>query len=150
MTLTAALLASVAIAMQSATTSYTENSEIADVGQAARVILSHISTDLRTADNATAPSASLLSITPVPGGSATLVKYELADGQLFYRSTSGGVETSTVLISSSEDLKVTGFTASVVAIDGKAQSATVTIGLIEGGNPLSVTSSACLRRNLNY
>jgi prepilin-type N-terminal cleavage/methylation domain-containing protein len=148
--ITAALLTSVAMAMQSAMSSYTENSEIADVAQAARVIFNHIASDLRTADNAAAPTSNLLTITPAPGGSISLIKYEFVGGQLFYRATSGGVETSSVLISSSEDLKVTGFTASVAAVSGKAQSATVTLGLTQGGNPLSVTSSACLRRNLNY
>jgi prepilin-type N-terminal cleavage/methylation domain-containing protein len=147
--LTAALLASVAMAMQSATNSYTENSEIAGVAQAARVILSRINSDLRAADNAAVPS-NLLSITPAPGGSITLIKYEFTGGQLFYRATSGGVETSTVLISSSEDLKITGFGASVAVVNGKAQSVTVTLSLTQGDNPLSVTSSACLRRNLKY
>lgn len=146
----AGLLASVAVAMKGACTSYTENCEIAECNQAARVVLNRMMGEVRTAKNATAPSGTQLWITPPDGGSVTLIKYELVNGELFYRSTSGGVETSNKLIASTEDLKITGLGISVVASAGLAQSVTATLSLTMGGNPLQITASACPRANVPF
>ena len=152
----AVLLSAVAVAMYASLHNYGENTEIAELTQAARVVLNRMMSEVRTADAVDSASQRVTIIPPQPdSGNVTEIEYELDGGVLYCRRTVSGVQTSESLIASDEDVEVTGFTVTrETGINGEeveyTKSVTATLDLKSGDNTFSVTASACPRRNMTY
>jgi hypothetical protein len=151
----AALLTAVAVATHAVLLNYAENTEIAEVVQAARVVLYRMMSEVRTAEAIDSDYQRLSIIPPANGDGITQVEYELADGVLYYRRTVSGSTSSYTLISSSDAVQVDTFTVSrETAVDGEGmtytRSVTARLAMRSGNNVFPVTASACPRRNLPY
>ena len=149
------LLAAVAMAMHGVLLSYRENAKIAEVVQAARVVLHRMMSEVRTADAIDTDSSRLSIIPPVNAEGITQIQYQLADGVLTYQRTISGQESSQPLIATNEDVQLLNFSVSrQTAVDGEGQtytrSVTAQLTLKSGENVFPVTASACPRRNLPY
>lgn len=151
----AMLLASVAIAMHASLMSYRENEKIAETLQVARVVLSRITSELRTAEAVDCGSQWISIIPPVNPENVTEIEYELDGGTLYYRRTVSGQEVTQAFISSDEDVQIEQFAvSSETDVDGEGitytKSLTVKMTLRSGDNRFSLTASACPRRNRTY
>ncbi len=154
----AMLLSAVALAMHASLQNYGENTKIAELTQTARVVLNRMMSEIRTADAVDSASQRVTVVPPTNPEGLTEIEYELLDGVLYCRRTVNGTQTSEPLIASDEDVRVTGFSISdetgTIVIDDVevvyTKSVTARMDLESGGNTLSVTASACPRRNLEY
>jgi type II secretory pathway pseudopilin PulG len=149
----AMLLAAVAVAMQGVLQCYGENGKIADVTQAARVVLHRMTMEIRTANEAST-SSTRISIIPADPAVSEIV-YELINGTLYRRQTVSGVTSSSELISAGGQVQVTSLNLSKVnGVDGHGvsytKSVTVKLTLRVDNSTLPVTASASLRRNMDY
>ena len=148
------LLAAVASAVQGMCNAYTENVRIAEVTQAARVVLYRLVGEARAAE-AIEITPCLTMTPPANAANITLIKYELINGTLWYRQTINGVETSTAIIPASGDVHVEDFHPTrETGVDAETgmftRSMTVRLQLRVGSNPLVIKASACPRRNLTF
>jgi len=152
--LMAMLLAAVAAATHGVLQSYAENAKIAEVTQAARVILQRMMKEVRTADGVNATDHHVLIVPPVNPEQVTQIEYELVGGTFYRRQTVAGVVEPVALVASGEDLQVLEFAVSrVTAMDGPIEytvSLTARLSLKVGDNPFIVTASVCPRRNLTF
>jgi len=152
--LMALLLSAVGAATHGVLTSYVENAKIAEVTQAARVILQRMMKEVRTADAVTATAHHVLIVPPDNPEQVTQIEYELDGGTFFRRQTVAGVVEPVALVTSGEDLQVLEFAVSrVTAMDGAVEytvSLTARLSLKIGSNPFIVTASVCPRRNLTF
>jgi len=154
MALTAALLTSVAAAIQAALASYRENEAITEATQTARSCLTRMMREVRTADEVDSASGRLTILPPADGSGLTQLQYELSNGALYYRRTVGGTTTSQTLMATTDDVRIGTFNiSSVTGTSGGTtytKSVTVKIGLTSDGKTFYTTSSASLRRNEEY
>ena len=155
LTILAILLSAVAVAMHASLKNYGENTKIAELTQASRVVLNRMMSEIRTTDGVDSASQRVTIIPPTNPEGLTEIEYELNGGVLYCRRTVSGVQTSESLIASDEEVQVTGFSiVRETGIDGEGltytKSVTTRMDLESGGNTLSVTASACPRRNLAY
>ncbi len=155
LTILAILLSAVAMAMQAGFQNYGENTKIAQLTQTARVVLNRMMSEIRTADGVDSSSQRVTIVPPTNPEGLTKIEYELVGGALYCRRTVSGTQTSEPLIASDEEVQVTDFFIDPdIGLDGEGieytKSVTVRLDLESGGNSLSVTASACPRRNLTY
>jgi len=151
----AMLLAAVAVAVEASLTSFRENEDLADVTQTIRTVLNRISRDIRTAQ-AVDWDYTTLSIIPADNGSGiTNIEYENDAGQLVYRITIDGVQTSHVFIPRSGKVQVSSF--DVVQELGQdyqgvdcTKSITIRLVLDIDGKSFPATATASPRRNQLY
>ena len=152
--LTGAILAATAVAMQGVFMSYSENEDIADVTQAARVVLQRMMKEVRTADGISSAANSISIIPPSNPEDVEEIEYELAGDTLFYRRTVNSQTTSVPLLTSTGEVRILGLEVSrETGIDEGVvytKRLTATLTLRAGANPLVITASACPRRNLAY
>lgn len=151
----AMLLSAVALAMHASLHNYGENTKIAELTQAARVVLNRMMSEIRTAEAVDSASQRVTIVPPTNPAGLTEIEYELDDGVLYCRRIVNSVETSYVLIASGGDVNVTGFTVvRETGLDGEeveyTKSVTTQLDLQSGDNTFSVTASACPRRNMQY
>ena len=151
----ALLLASVAVAMKGALVSYAENAKIAEVTQAARVIVNRMLTEIRTADAVVTSSQQVTITPPANADGVTRIIYELSSGTLYYRRTVNGSEEWNTLIASDETLKVQSLAVvRQTALDGDGQTYTTSVNarlVLQAANePLFISASACPRRTQSY
>ena len=162
-TITALLLAAIATAMHASLMSYTENEKSASVTQTARSVINRLVRDVRTAQAVNSGDNLLVIIPPDDGSGVTEIHYEFSEGQLLYRTISGGPMTTYVLIDSPEeaDRSSAGVTSFDVlreigqVWDGNdwvdcTKSVTVRLVLDVDGQPFGVTATAAPRRNQTY
>jgi prepilin-type N-terminal cleavage/methylation domain-containing protein len=150
----ALLMTAVGTAYKAAISSYQENEQLASVQQAARVVLSRLSSEIRTAE-AVDSDTNRLTIIPSPNpDNVTEIEYELTGGSLYYRRTVGGTTDTYEVLSADGDVAVDAFTVSREEVLRDelmvTRSVTVVLELHCGDNPFSLTASACPRRNLDF
>lgn len=152
--LMAALLTSVAAAIQASLQSYRENETITEASQTARSCLARMMREVRTADEVDSTSARLTILPPADGSGLTQIQYELSGGALYYRRTVGGTTTSQALLAATDDVRISSFNISrVTGSSGGTtytKSITARIGLAADGQNFYTTASASLRRNQEY
>ncbi len=151
----ALLLAALALAIQGVMQSYNENSKIAEVTQAARVVLNRMIREVRTADAVDSTSQRISIIPPANGEQVTQIVYELVDGELVCTRTVAGTPEGHVLLASGDSVQVDSFNVSrQTAVDGEGltytESLTAVLGLRVGSNAFRVTATACPRRNMLF
>ena len=150
----ALLLASVAVAMKGALVSYAENAKIAEVTQAARVIVNRMLTEIRTADAVDTSSQQVTITPPANSDGVTRIIYELSSGTLYYRRTVNGSEEWNTLIASDETLKVRLDFVPQTALDGNGQTYTTSVNarlVLQAANePLFISASTSPRRAQSY
>jgi prepilin-type N-terminal cleavage/methylation domain-containing protein len=154
--ITALLMTSVAVALKAMISAQAENSDIADVTQMSRVVLSRMMSDVRNADSISLPSSQSLSITPTTNAQGiTQMTYTMSAGSLYFTQTVGGAVSAQPLIVPDANVTINSFNVSrvtftVTGTTTATRSVTATLNLKVGSNPLNVTASACPRRNLSY
>jgi len=151
----AMLMAAVALATHAAFQSCTENAEIAEVTQAARVVLHRIVSEIRTADAVLGESGRIRIIPPENDEGITEIRYELNGPALYCHRVINGQTTSAVLVPADGGVRVEGFSISrEVGVDDEGltytKSLTAQLGLRAGDNVFQVSASACPRRNLGF
>lgn len=155
----AMLLAAIALATHGMMQSYTENVKIAEVTQAARVVLHRIIGQVRSAEAVDSAAQRISIIPPDNDEGISLIVYELVAGELRCSRTINGSPETHVLIPSDGSVQVEDFSISretETAVDGEGltytytRSLTAILGLRVGDNALEITASACPRRNLEY
>jgi type II secretory pathway pseudopilin PulG len=153
--MTAVLLTAVAAAMHASSQSYMENEKVATTCQMARMVLSRMAQEIRTANNVLVPSSSKIVIVPASGSN---IEYELVSGVFYYRR---GAE-SYPLLTSSDEITLTSFAPSreilrddqgqpvVEGGNSVARSATARLVLTAGSYTLPVSASSTLRMRQSY
>jgi len=153
-TLTAMLLAAIAVAVKTSLSSYQNNEKVAAVTQGARSALNQMMRDIRAAEAVEALPARLTIVPPADVSGLQQIQYEfLGDGKLYYRRTVSGVTTSYVLLG--DDVSVSTFyVTSKMAEDGEGilytKGVTVRLELVVDNQTMVVTASASPRRNQEY
>lgn len=155
LTLMAALLTSVGIAMKASFQSYSENEKIAAATQAGRSVLGRITNDIRTAEAVDSTSTQVSIIPPDNAEGVQLIQYEFDGGTLYYRRTVNGTTTSYVLLGGNDDVTVSSFNVDrEVGVDWQGNNCTKSITLqvtfVVDDRTLSLTASADPRRNQIY
>ena len=155
LTILAVLLAAVGVATHAVMAAYAENAKIAEVTQAARVVLHRVIAEVRTADAVDSALHRISIIPPANPDGLTEIRYELDSGTLYCARTAGGSTTTHPLISSGGSVEVQSFSISrQTDLDGEGvtytKSLTAKLGLKVGENRFDVTASACPRRNLTF
>mgnify|MGYP006290272339 CR=1 FL=1 len=153
------LLTAVATAMQASSTNHRENVEIADGTQAARVLVQRLAREVRTAEavDLFAPSEVLRIVPPADGSGVTYIEYEydIDNERLLYKVTKSEGTDTYVLLGGDDGLGVRMFYVSYEfgqdwqGVDC-AKSVTIRLELETGGEVISLTTSACPRRNQVY
>ena len=151
----ALLLAAITVATHGVMHSYGENAKIAEVTQAARVVLQRLVREVRTADAIDSGSHEIGIIPPPNDDGLTQIVYELSDGALRCSRTVDGSTVTRDFISSDGSVRVESFNISrETDVDDEGltytKSLTAVLGLRVGENTFEVTASACPRRNLEY
>ncbi len=151
----ALLLAALALATHAAFQSCAENAKIAEVTQAARVVLHRIVTEVRTADAVLGETGRIRIIPPENDQGLTEIRYELTDSALYCRRVVNGHTTSVVLVPADGAVCVEGLGISrETDVDGEGvtytKSLTAELALRSGDNVFRVSASACPRRNLGF
>ena len=150
-----ALLAAVAIGGKAFLLSYAENEDIATTVQTARMILTKLSTEVRTAAAVGSTDTQLTIFTPDDGSGLQQVQYDFTGGTLYYRRTVNGNTTSHVLLGAGDDATVTTFfVLREIGQDWKGfpctKSITIRMEIQADNATFSVTVTACPRRNQDY
>lgn len=151
-TIMAFLMAALAFAMQGVLQAYNVNTEVAEVNQAARVILNRMMMEVRTANEVSNTATYLSILPPTNAQNITEIQYEFLNGALVRRQRVGATLSSIDLIPASDSVKVTAFAISrTKSVDGTyTLSLTADLGLKVGANAIEVNASACPRRNMTY
>jgi hypothetical protein len=155
LTLTAMLLASIAVATDASFTSYDQNDRIADSTQTARAILGRMAHDIRTALAVTTGAGTISVIPPANANGLTLIQYAFANGVLTMNLTVNGVVTVCPLLDNTGDVQITGFTiTSTQGLDSQGvtctRSVTAHLTMTDGNQQFGVTASASPRRNQSF
>ncbi len=161
-TITALLLAAIATAMHASLMSYTVNEKAAAVTQTSRSVINRLVRDVRTAQAVDSTTNSLTIIPPVDGSGITEIQYDFSGGELLYRVTKSGTQSTYVLIEAPDQ----GHGPGVGSFDilrevgerldseGNPQeytkSVTVRLVLQMDGQPFGVTATSAPRRNQTY
>ncbi|MCE5327958.1 MAG: prepilin-type N-terminal cleavage/methylation domain-containing protein [Planctomycetaceae bacterium] len=150
----AVVLAGVAVALQAALTSYTQNNHIGSVAQTGRAIMDRMSREIRTATNVNSTSTSL-TITPADDGSGLqTIVYQLTSGQLHLRRTVNGTTDDAVLLGDGGEaggsVAVGAFNVIREDAGGLCQSVKVRLTISCGSETYTAACSAALRRNQTY
>ncbi|HOF17845.1 MAG TPA: type II secretion system protein [Phycisphaerae bacterium] len=153
--LLATLLTAVAVAVNSSVSSYTVNERLAEVTQTARSVLERMAREIRTASAADGTTTRLVLTAPADGSGLTQAEYELVNGTLYYRRTTGSGTTEHPLIASTDTVRVSSFNVQRTQAqrpggEWYTASVTVTLTLSAGGETFPLTSTATLRRNQTY
>jgi prepilin-type N-terminal cleavage/methylation domain-containing protein len=109
LTVSAMLLAAIATAMHASLVSYKENQQIATVTQTARSTLSRMTRDIRTAEAINHTTNALTIIPPNDGSGITEIQYQFTGGELIYRVTKNGTQTSSPLIATGDEVQIYSF-----------------------------------------
>lgn len=158
LTLTAMLMASIAVAMDASFNSYDQNGRMADCTQTARAILGRMSNDIRTAEAVTTGAGTISIIPPQPNAQGlTLIQYVYANNALTMNRTVNGVVTVCPLLDQTGDVQITGFTiTSTQGLDSEVppetctRSVTAHLTMTDGNQQFAVTASASPRRNQSF
>jgi type II secretory pathway component PulJ len=155
LTLTAMLMASIAVAMDASFTSYDQNDRLADSTQTARAVMGRMAHDIRTADAVTTAAGTISIIPPANAQGLTLVQYAFANGALTMSRTINGVVTVCPLLDNTGDVQISGFTVtSTQGLDCHGvtctRSVTAHLTMTDGNQQFVVTSSASPRRNQSF
>lgn len=158
--ISAMLLAAIAAAVHASLMSYQENEKSASLTQTARAVLNRLVNDVRTAQAVTSTETSLTIIPPDNGSGITEVQYDFTGGQLLYRVTQNGTQSSHVLVdgpagAGANEAQISAFTVlREVGLDWQGfectKSATVRLVLSIDGDTFGVTATAAPRRNQTY
>jgi len=143
----AMLLASVAAAVQASLSGHAANDRIAEATQTARVIMTRMMREVRTADDIDSTSTQLTITPPDDGSGLTEIKYELADGKLYLHLTVSGQTHSHILIGDGSAVPDSFFVLREDDLEGNPISITVRLGLAIDGHVFAMTSSASLRKH---
>lgn len=157
-TITALLLAAIATAMHASLMSYTENEKAAAVTQTSRSVINRLVRDVRTAQAVDSTDTSLTIIPPDNGSGITEIQYDFSGGQLLYRVTRNGQQSTHVLIEAPDQGGGPGVGSfDVLREVGQnwegvdcTKSITVRLVLEMDGRPFGVTATSAPRRNQTY
>ncbi len=154
LSLLSTLMVAVGVAVDASLYSYAENEKIADFNQVARVILTRMSHEIRTAA-AVDSTDSEITIIPPGGGDVTQIQYAFEGGTLYYRRTTGSGMTESVLVAGDENVHLTTFyVIRETGLDWQGlsctKSLTIRMGFTSGGETFWITASASPRRNQLY
>ncbi|MCE5276776.1 MAG: type II secretion system protein [Planctomycetaceae bacterium] len=148
------VLAGVAVALQAALTSYTQNNRIAAVAQTARAVMDRMSREIRTATNVNSTSTSLTITPPDDGSGLQTIVYQLTGGQLHMRRTVNGAVDDAVLLGdggeAGGDVAISTFNVIREDAGGLCQSVKVRLTMTCANETYTATCSAALRRNQSY
>ncbi len=145
--LMAVLLAAMATAFEGAMSSYDENIKLSALAQASRSIMERMTREIRQADDVEY-STGQLNIFPAPSaGGPDEIRYVLENGSFIYRTIDGGTSSSYMLLAADDEVTVQQFSIETEEVDSRATLVKVTLDFLAGGESLSVTASACPRRN---
>ena len=162
MSLVSFLLIALGFGMKASMQTYDENDRLAQTTQAARVVLTRMTTEIRTANAVTATSnadgtTATITITPPTGnaGNVTQIRYTYRDGTLKYAQTANGTTTESVLMGADEDVHVTAVkVAEEIGEDADGNPAVVnvvvTLQLTNGNVDNAHTISVSPRRVQRY
>lgn len=146
----AMLAASVGSAVKGSLQGYADNTNLADMSQAARTAATKILGEIRLADDVTSSTGQLTIYTNAARTNGTI--YQLVSGTLQYNPlVNGVVGTAEPLIGSDGQITVTAF--SVVRAESavpKTLSASIRLTLTSGGQTYETTFAAAVRKNQSY
>ncbi len=153
--LTAALLASVAVALNASFESFSENEDAAAITQTARSILNRMMREVRTADAIDTTNTQLTIIPSDQSGGLQQIQYEFANNEFYYRRTVNSNVTTSTLLASDEDVTINNF--SILQEMGQdwegttcTRSITAKLVLTVDNKTFPVTASTSPRRNQLY
>ncbi|HUS92684.1 MAG TPA: prepilin-type N-terminal cleavage/methylation domain-containing protein [Phycisphaerae bacterium] len=158
-TLSALLLAAVAVAMSASLYSYEQNTGSADSDQVVRTLLMRMRREMRTADaiDFGAPGNEVIIYPPANDRGIEKIRYEYDYGQqkLIYHLTVSGDTTSETLLDPSSPVKVLSFYTTYYTAQDEGgvwytQRAVVQIYVQEDASYRTITCSAAPRRNVTY
>lgn len=150
-TILAMVMTSIGAAMDASLNSYRTNSDIAAVAQITRMVMSRMTREVRTAVDLDSTSTTMTITPPDNNDGITQIRYEYADSVLYRTQVVGGEDATQALIGDDDSSDIGLF--SVIReddLDGNPISVTIRMEVSVSGQEMSMTASACLRKQQPY